>query len=322
MADRKDSVGGTKTLDLLLRDYPDRIRHSYAPARKNSLWQPLATQLRLTLDYWRYLDPRYDHSPSLRARGASQAPALASAVTRVPILRSRAVLGAMRTFVTTFERAVPLDGRISALLRKEKPDLLLVTPLLYFGSQQVDYVRAARALGIPTVLGVGSWDHLTTKGLIHEQPDRVMVWNEAQRTEAGELHGIPAERVTVTGAQAYDHWFVQRPTLSREAFCAKVGVPHDRPLLLYLCSSPFITPYEVAFAKRWIETIRGSSDPMVRTAAILIRPHPQNAEQWADFNSSGYDAVGIWPRAGANPVDTGARATTSTRCSTAWQLSA
>jgi hypothetical protein len=28
-------------------------------------------------------------------------------------------------------------------LRKEQPDLLLLTPLLYFGSQQVDYVRAA-----------------------------------------------------------------------------------------------------------------------------------------------------------------------------------
>ncbi len=54
VADRKDSVGGTKTLDLLLRDYPDRIRYSYAPSRKDSRWQPLATQLRLTLDYWRW----------------------------------------------------------------------------------------------------------------------------------------------------------------------------------------------------------------------------------------------------------------------------
>src|SRR5258705_323315 len=109
-------------------------------------------------------------------------------------------------------------------------DLLLLTPLLYFGSQQVEYVRAARAQGIRTALGVGSWDHLTTKGLIHEAPRHVLVWNEAQRGEAHELHGIPPERVTVTGAQAYDHWFVQQPSLPRQAFCAKVGVPADRPL--------------------------------------------------------------------------------------------
>src|SRR5258705_7664704 len=80
MAERKDSVGGTKTLDRLVQEFPDRIRFSYAPSRKDSVWQPLATRLRLSLDAWRYLDARYDRSPSLRARGRSQAPALASRV--------------------------------------------------------------------------------------------------------------------------------------------------------------------------------------------------------------------------------------------------
>jgi hypothetical protein len=308
VADRKDSVGGTRTLDRLRQDYPDRVRYSYAPSRKDSRWQPLATQLRLTLDYWRYLDPRYDQSPSLRARGASQAPTLASTLTRSRLARSRYVLAAMRAIVRRLEAATPHDHRIEAFLRAERPDIFLLTPLLYFGSQQVEYVRAAHALGIRTVLGVGSWDHLTTKGLIHEQPDRVLVWNEAQRVEARELHGVSPDRVTVTGAQAYDHWFVQQPTRARDAFCARVGVPADRPLLLYLCSSPFITPEEVPFVRRWIEAIRHASDAELRRAAILIRPHPQNAEQWRDFDPSAYEAVGIWPRSGANPVDEEARA--------------
>jgi len=307
VADRQDNVGGIKTLELLERDYPGRIRHSYARSLKGARWLPLATQLRLSLDYWRYLDPRYDESPSLRARGASQAPAIASALASAPLLGSRAGLAMMRRVVRLLERAVPSDGMAAALLRKEQPDLLLVTPLLYFGSQQVDIVRAARALGIPTVLGVGSWDHLTTKGLIHEQPDRVIVWNDAQRVEARELHGIAGDRVTVTGAQAYDHWFIARPTASRAEFCAKVGIPADRPMLLYLCSSPFITPHEVGFVRQWIEAIRASRDPELRRTALLIRPHPQNAQQWQDFDPAAYEAVGIWPRAGANPVDTDAR---------------
>jgi hypothetical protein len=181
------------------------------------------------------------------------------------------------------ERAMPPGATIERVLREQRPDLLLVTPLLYFGSQQVEYVRAARAMGIPTVLGVGSWDHLTTKGRIYEIPDRVIVWNEFQRKEAAELHGVPPDRVSVTGAQAFDHWFVQRPSTTREAFCAKVGVPADRPLLLYLCSSQFITPYEVGFVQRWIKAVRSAPDPAVRTASILIRPHPQNAAQWNRF---------------------------------------
>jgi hypothetical protein len=173
---------------------------------------------------------------------------------------------------------------------------------LYFGSKQVDYVRQARAAGVSSVLGVGSWDHLTTKGLIHEVPDRLVVWNELQRSEAAELHGIPPDRVVVTGAQAYDHWFASQPSTTREQFCARVGLPADRPYVLYLCSSPFIAPYEVDVVRRWIEGIRGSGQAPLASAGLLVRPHPQNAAQWQDVDLSACGNVVVWPRAGANPI--------------------
>jgi len=308
LADRKDSVGGTRTIDNLLRVHPDRITFSYAPARKQDFWHPLAVQVRLCLDYWRYLDRRYDDSPSLRARAARQAPEFASRLPKVPLIGSRLAMRVWDRVFTAVERTLPAGDIATRILAEHRPDLLLMTPLLYFGSQQVEYVRAAKAAGIPCVLGVGSWDHLTTKGRIHERPHRIVVWNEFQRAEAAELHGIDPGMVSVTGAQAYDHWFLQRPSTTREDFGVKVGVPPDRPLLLYLCSSPFITPYEVGFVRKWIEAVRHAPDPQLRRAAILIRPHPQNAAQWADFDPSVFEAVGIWPRAGANPVDTDARA--------------
>ncbi len=55
-------------------------------------------------------------------------------------------------------------------------------------------------------------------------PDRVLVWNPMQRQEAVELHGLPADRVVVTGAQCYDQWFGRQPSRSREDFCARVGL--------------------------------------------------------------------------------------------------
>jgi hypothetical protein len=308
LAERKDSVGGTRTIDNLVRSHPDRITFSYAPGRKEEPWQSLAVQVRLCLDYWRYLDSRYDESPSLRARAARQAPAFASRLPQLPIVGSRPAMRGWDRLFRAIERTMPPGDTATLVLAEHRPDLLLMTPLLYFGSQQVEYVRAAKAVGIPCVLGVGSWDHLTTKGRIHERPHRMVVWNEFQRAEAAELHGIDPEMVSVTGAQAYDHWFQQRPLTTRADFGVKVGVPPERPLLLYLCSSPFITPYEVGFVRRWIEAVRHAPDPQLRRAAILIRPHPQNAAQWADFDPSVFEAVGIWPRAGANPVDSDARA--------------
>ncbi len=308
VAERKDAVGGSKTLDALTAAFPGRITHEYAGGRNQSSWQALGTSLRLSLDYWRYLDSRYDHSPSLRARAERQAPPLARHLARLPLIGSRRALRVWRRAVAWLERAIPPGAGAERLLRDRRPDALLITPLLYFGTSQVDYVRAARRLGIPSVLGVGSWDHLTTKGLIHEAPDRVVVWNEMQRREAAELHGIDPASVTVTGAQAYDSWFVQQPSMSRDEFCRRVGLPDGRPLLLYLCSSPFITPYEVGFVRRWIAAVRSAPDAELGRAAILIRPHPQNADQWQGFDAGEYESVAIWPKGGANPVDREARA--------------
>src|SRR5690349_205335 len=186
LAERRDQVGGMRTIENLVRDYPERITYGFATGRKEELWTPLATQVRLCLDYWRYLDPLYDDSPSLRARAAQLAPRLASTI---PGVQSRSVRRLLQRLFTTIERAMPPGAAVEGVLRAQNPDLLLLTPLLYFGSQQVEYVRAAKAAGIPSVLGVGSWDHLTTKGLIHEVPDRIVVWNEFQRREAIELHG-------------------------------------------------------------------------------------------------------------------------------------
>ena len=307
LADRTEQLGGMKTIENLQRAHPDAITWDYAPSRKDDRWHHLAVQMRLCRDYWRYLEPRYANATSLRARAAGQAPAIASTIATIASVTGAPGRRLLHAAVRRLDRALPPSPVIVSLLERERPDLLLITPLLYFGSSQVDYVRAARQLGIPTVLGVGSWDHLTTKGLLHAVPDRLVVWNEAQRKESWEIHGIPPDRVSVTGAQAYDHWFTMQPSTTRAEFCARHGFDPDRPLLLYLCSSPFITPHEVPFVRRWIEALRGSSGDAVCGVNILIRPHPQNADQWRDVDLSEYGRVSIWPRAGANPVDTEAR---------------
>ena len=308
VADRRDSLGGARTIENLRTDFPDSISAIEGPRTKDTTWQPLGSALRLTLDYWRYRHPRYAASPKLTARAASQAPPLASTLARLPVLGSRAGVRAMASVVRALEQSLPVSSEVVRFLESESPDLLMVTPLLYFGSQQGDYVRAAARLGIRSVLCVGSWDHLTTKGLIHVTPDRVVVWNESQRREAAEIHGIDPSRVAVTGAQAYDHWFVTRPSTTRDDFCSRAGLRADRPFLLYLCSSPFITPHEVGFVERWIAGLRGSAVPELREAGILVRPHPQNFEQWASIDLARYGNAVVFPRGGANPVDQEARA--------------
>ena len=308
LAERRDAIDGQKMADLLVADHPS-IALELLPSSRHRLWYALATGVRASLDYWRYLDARWDHAEKLRARAAEQAPSFALAVARVPILRSRPGLAMLARVFRTIERVLLPPGEIADVFRRINPDVLFLTPLLYFRSHQVDHVRCARLLGIKSVLGVGSWDHLTTKGLIHQVPDRVLVWNELQKREAIELHHVPAERVAVTGAQAYDHWFATKPTLDRAGFCQQVGLDAERPVLLYLCSSPFIAPHEVGFVRRWIDAVRTSADPRLRTAALLVRPHPQNAKQWRGIDlADEFDNVAFWPKTGVNPIGGSARA--------------
>jgi hypothetical protein len=307
IAERTDAIDGQKMVDSLKADHPS-IEYEFVPSSRHRLWYALGTGVRAALDYWRYLDARWDRSPKLRGRAAEQAPGFAVAIGSLPVVGSRAGRALLIRLFHAIDRVLPPPAEVTDVFRRIQPDLMLLTPLLYFRSHQVDHIRSARLLGIKSILGVGSWDHLTTKGLIHEVPDRVLVWNEAQKREAIELHGVPADQVVVTGAQAYDHWFSTGPSIEREAFCRRVHLDPDRPLLLYLCSSPFIAPHEVGFVRRWIAAVRASADPRLRTAGVLVRPHPQNWKQWQDVDlAADFDSVAFWPKTGVNPIGGAAR---------------
>jgi hypothetical protein len=232
----------------------------------------LGGELRCWLDYLFFMQPAFDRAPKIRARGRRAIPGwLAEAMDHdagSPELRA-----SLAAAVRVFERTLPVSDAIRECVAAEHPDVLLTSPLIERRSPQVGYLRAARDLGIPAALCVRSWDNLTTSGLIHETPDLVTVWNDAQVREAVDLHRIPADRVVVTGAGMYDEWFEQRPSTSRAEFCARVGLPSDRPYLVYACSSNFIAPDEADWIVRWIKRIRRTA-PELADVPILVRPHP------------------------------------------------
>jgi len=272
-------------------------------------WRPVARDLRRISDYVRYLDPQFQEAHYLRARVADRLPesirVLRNVQTTHPAVVRRALQG-----LKALESGVPSDPGMEQLLTKLRPDVVIVSPLLTVGSAQVDLVRSAQQLGIPTMLAVASWDHLTTKGLIRHCPDKVIVWNKAQRTEAIKLHGVPADRVVVTGAQPFDRWFHRTPTLSRKEFVKRVGLPQGRPFVLFVGSTRSISDpaAELKFVEDWIRGLRSSKHESVRDIGVLVRPHPFGGDELRRSDFAGCGDVAVWPRGASNPVDDDDRA--------------
>ena len=300
----QDKLGDGRLLWDLTDDYAN-ITHTELAKKKTPyrFWLGLARGVRFWSDYLRYLAPEYRDADKLRERAQLRLPRSVVGVSKLPLVNSAVGRRLLWTLLLWIEQAIPTDRWVDALIASQKPDVVLVTPLVDLGSDQADYVKSARALGIRTGLCVHSWDNLTNKGLIRIKPDRVFLWNESQKREAVDMHGVPAEHVVVTGSPVYDQWFARTPSTTREEFCAKIGLPADRPFLVYLCSSGFIAPNEAAFVDRWVRELASASDERVRTACILVRPHPQNLQPWHKYDFAEFDHVSVWPAGGANPVD-------------------
>ena len=296
-ADREELMGGRRMVERLAQEYPN-ITLGTTPGRAPGAWTEFARRLRLGIDYPRYLDPRYAHTPHLRARARDRAPRTVVAIVERLGPGGRA---AFSRLLRVLEAGIPVSPDLERYIASQRPDAVLVTPLIELGSPQMDHLAAAKAVGIRTALPVASWDHLSSKALIRDVPDLLLVWNDIQKQEAIEMHGVAPERVVVTGAHPYDQWFGRAPSRSRETFCSRVGLRSDRPFVLFLCSSLFRgTASEPAFVERWVEAIRTSSDPRLKDIGILIRPHPARTDDWKDVDLSGFKNIAFW---GASPVD-------------------
>jgi hypothetical protein len=298
----------------------EALTFGYAPHRRaRDGWRRVSWLVRSLADLARYSHPRYDGAPRLRARVTDKVLVrIEKAANLEPIGRRLALSVARRLASGTdaalsarvirtcarLEQAIPTADEIDDFLRAQAPGAVLVTPVVKYGSDEVEYLKSARALGIPAASCVASWDNLTNKGLLKFDPERVFVWNEAQRREAIDLHGISPEHAVATGGQLFDKWFEQRPSRTREELVAEVGLDPAQPYVLYLCSSPFVAgepDVEVQFVLRLLEALRASDDERLRSLGLMVRPYPRGS-QWRKVDLTPYGNAVRWPPKHAHAV--------------------
>jgi len=303
-ADEPESMGGQALVERLASKYPG-VTHGFAPSLDAEPWFRLARKLRSASDYVRFHDAAFSTFRKTRLTLRERIPRGILRLMDAGAEKSRAARAAIGAILRGSEALAPISEASRTFIESHDPDVVLLASVTAWRLPQIDHLRAARALGRRTGVCVFSWDHLSSKALLRSVPDRVLLWNDTQKQEAITWHDMPANRIVVTGAQCYDQWFDRAPSRDRASFCRAVGLSPDQPFLLYVCSVMTPNPYESKFVLRWIEEIRRSSDPLLRNAGILVRPHPERLEEWEGVSLERFGNAVLY---GRNPVSPDAQA--------------
>jgi hypothetical protein len=252
-----------------------------------------ASIVRAARDFARYSGPPLDAAHANRARAferllravVGKGRSLAADVEPLELSLDEADRGVVDGFFRDLESLIPPDEGVCAFIREHKLDLVVCVSRVNIAARQTEVVKAAKSLGVPTGIVVYSWDNLSSKGLLHEQPDRLFVWNEVQAGEAEELHGVDRGRIAITGAVRFDDVFDRAPSADRADLQRELGLDPERSTVLYLGSSKFVAPREPEFVDRWIEAVRGSGDERLASANLIVRPHPGTVGDaaWAEW---------------------------------------
>ena len=256
-------------------------------------WQKPRSVLRSLRSYASYLN-RTDQSDFYRLRQMGYLPGSLRSLVRYKapryLLKSRRGQNILRSL----EGWVPLCRPVLRSLQQYRPDIVIASPANMRFYEEVEYLKAARALRVPTIVPVLSWDNLTTKGTFPTLPDLLLAWNQAHFEQAVSLHGFPHVRICITGAPFLDKWFTKpRTELSRSDFCSRIGIDASQPFLLYLGSSANIARDETWLVAKLAGELLASSDDRLRNLVIVVRPHGANQEIFKKLSAPN---VNVWIR--------------------------
>lgn len=117
------------------------------------------------------------------------------------------------------------------LFTKYDPSIIFATNV--FAELDIELLREAKRRNIPTLGMVKSWDNVTSKGLIRQVPDKMIVHTERVRNEVVMYADMRSEQIVVCGVPQYDIYF--RPDSSeRIAFWTRFGIDGTKKVILYL----------------------------------------------------------------------------------------
>lgn len=171
------------------------------------------------------------------------------------------------------EKAFPVREDALTLLREVQPELFFF-PTLIHEQAEIELLKAARHLGVPSVAFPASWDTLTSKGFFLIPPDFLLVWGEESVRHAIEYHGFSADHVVATGAPHFDVYSAGAPAEPRETFLSRRGIDATKRIILFAGTTISYWEDEPLQLRALSEAVASGE---LKDCVIWYRPHPRRA---------------------------------------------
>jgi hypothetical protein len=187
-----DDIGFLEGLQQQHSAFSYRVLHA-----RTDLWKFPANAIRRALDYIHYLSRDYEETDPRRQEARVLAPRVMRALLFLPPFRWTFGRRFVAWVLRRLEAGMPIPRMVRGVISEEAPHLVIVSPLVDFGSNQGDYLRAADSAGIPSIFIVSGDHDLSAKGAIRDVPTLTVTSSERQADEARRLQGLTADRVVV-----------------------------------------------------------------------------------------------------------------------------
>lgn len=188
--------------------------------------------------------------------------------------------GRLFQWLNRLDRSMNRDKRFVALLSGHKVSVFFATHATVYWEECL--YRNARAAGLQSVYMVLSWDHLSSKVLLHDDFERVFVWNDHTRSELLATYpNYRGDQIRVVGIPQYDA-FTKQPRHDYAGWCALYGLDPAKRTILFSTMPQVRHNQQHVILEHLLKAITAGEVP--RDFQVLIKCHPFD-------NFSGYDAL-------------------------------
>lgn len=171
-----------------------------------------------------------------------------------------------RWLIRRAEKRLGLDPQVHAMLSKIQPDIV-ISVFRGHGTTDIDTLKAAQALGIPTFFLQGMWDSICDYGKVQYFADYFGAWGYQAAMWVHKIHDVRKSRIMLTGSPFRE--VARRRDVDAVAAREYLGLPADKKVIFFAgAANP---SYELDNLKLIDDAIESGE---LGDCVLYYRPHP------------------------------------------------